>query len=389
MFKEEFAACCVSDCVTAKASTSDAITGVLMITLKPEQKKLLRLVAVLVGVGLLLLFLVKAAPYIAPLIIALLLYVITAPLVKLLHKKLKINNQITAVLSVVILLGVVITLLVLLISRIVSEVQSFIVNLPTISQGLYVQLDAIVDILQEHLDLLPPRLVDTLMSSVQSLMARVVSAVGSAASYSIAIITGLPRALIFIVATIVCTFMLILDNEKMVAFTKRQFPETWLNAYATAKKGLLNALLGYIRAQLVMVCITFTELLIAFSILNVRYALLLALLIALVDMLPVFGAGLFLIPWFSYSFLMADYRMGIGLLVLYALTIIIRQIIEPRVLGRNIGVYPMLTLLALYAGLKLWGVGGLFMGPITVLLYKAVLDFYLKGKPLKDYLSPD
>jgi sporulation integral membrane protein YtvI len=168
-----------------------------------------------------------------------------------------------------------------------------------------------------------------------------------------------------------------------------QLPESWISRVLKIKKDLFVAIFGYIKAALIIMAITFTELLIGLSIIGVEYPLMLAFLIAIIDALPVLGTGGILIPWSLYSFVTGDIRMGISLIALYLVVLVIRQIVEPKVVGQQIGVYPLLTLLAMYIGLKMIGFAGLILGPITFLLIRNILTTIYKNRPIKDIIGFD
>ena len=120
---------------------------------------------------------------------------------------------------------------------------------------------------------------------------------------------------------------------------------------------------------------------------SIKYSLLFAFLIAIIDALPVLGTGGVLIPWAVYSFLTNDIKMGISILVLYLVVLVIRQIVEPKVVGHQIGVYPLLTLTAMYAGLRLMGFAGLILGPITFLLIRNIIIAIYKNRTFKDIIG--
>ena len=126
---------------------------------------------------------------------------------------------------------------------------------------------------------------------------------------------------------------------------------------------------------------------IGFNIIGVSYSLLLAFIISVFDAFPIFGVGGFLIPWAIYSFFTGSIRMGISLFILYFIVLIVRQTVEPKILGNQIGVHPLVTLIAMYTGLKLLGFIGLILGPITALLFKNIISGMLRNRPLKEFIE--
>ena len=139
---------------------------------------------------------------------------------------------------------------------------------------------------------------------------------------------------------------------------------------------------GYFKAQFKIMFVVYILLVIGFAILDVHFSFLLALLIAFLDFLPFFGTGTALIPWAVYQLVTGDYRMLIGLLILYGVTQLVRQLIQPKLVGDSMGVNPLLTLVLLYVGYRIGSVLGMIfavpVGMIVINLYKAgAFDYIL------------
>jgi sporulation integral membrane protein YtvI len=128
----------------------------------------------------------------------------------------------------------------------------------------------------------------------------------------------------------------------------------------------------YARAYLLIMLIAFCEMFLGLVILSQSYAYLLAIIIALIDILPVLGAGTVLVPWGIVALLGGDLRLGAGLLVLYGVSSIIRELIEPKIVGESLGIHPLASLFASFAGLTLFGIFGMIVAPFAVLLIKEI-----------------
>ncbi|MBQ9151494.1 MAG: sporulation integral membrane protein YtvI [Clostridia bacterium] len=129
----------------------------------------------------------------------------------------------------------------------------------------------------------------------------------------------------------------------------------------------------YLRACLLLGLLTFAQMFIGLALLRIPYAFILAFLIALVDFLPLLGTGIILIPWAAVSLLLGEIKLGIGLLVLYAVSSVIRQILEPKLIGEGLGLHPLLSLVSMYAGLRLFGVWGMILAPLVTAGIKSVV----------------
>ncbi len=148
------------------------------------------------------------------------------------------------------------------------------------------------------------------------------------------------------------------------AFLSRRIPRERLHSVCAAGRRMRGAVGGWLLAQCKLMGLTFLLLAAGFALLRLRYALLWALGVALVDALPVLGTGTVLLPWACVCLLRGDGGRALGLLGLYTLIALTRSALEPRLLGRHLGLDPLLTLMALYAGYKLWGIGGMLLAPL-------------------------
>jgi sporulation integral membrane protein YtvI len=172
---------------------------------------------------------------------------------------------------------------------------------------------------------------------------------------------------------IISTYYFAVERVKINCFFLSLCPKSLRPLLKTAKDLLTDTVGKYLRAYGTLFAITLAELLLAFWLMGVEYAFVLAMVIALVDILPIFGAGIVLVPWGIISIISENYGRGIALLAVYAAITVIRQIIEPKIVGRFIGLSPLGTLAAIYLGLKLMGVGGIFIFPIGAIVIKKLL----------------
>lgn len=183
------------------------------------------------------------------------------------------------------------------------------------------------------------------------------------------ILRALPAILLFVAAWVLACFYFCLDLERIHAALRTMVPAKWRRNVGDLRRRAAGTALRWLRAYLLLLGLTFGELLIGFAILGVDYAFLLALLIALIDVLPVLGVGTVLLPWAAVVLMGGQYSFGVGLIILYAVVLIVRQIAEPRIIGGSIGLHPLLTLAAMYIGFRLFGVAGIFLSPAAALAF--------------------
>lgn len=188
------------------------------------------------------------------------------------------------------------------------------------------------------------------------------------------VISRVPHILLFLMTALLSAYLFSSERERLAQTARRYILEAW---YARGKKiikRLKSALGGYVRAQLRLSLVVLAVSGVGLLLLRQNNAVTLAVIIALVDALPVFGAGTVLIPWGVLSFLRGEASLGVGLLALYALCAVGRAFLEPRFLGKQIGLDPLVTLMALYAGFRLFGILGMILLPVAVILLKQLYE---------------
>lgn len=185
---------------------------------------------------------------------------------------------------------------------------------------------------------------------------------------------AIPRALIFILMTVIASVYFSLELEWVNDTVARLLPKNVLLWLSRFRRGFFSVGLSYIRAYLFLMLITFTVMLVGLVILRRPYALLLAFIIAALDCLPVIGVGTVLIPWSLYELILGESYVGIGLIILFILYEIVRQFAEPRIVGKNLGIHPIITLVLIYLGYSLFGIVGLLLVPIATVLVNIMTD---------------
>lgn len=176
-------------------------------------------------------------------------------------------------------------------------------------------------------------------------------------------------ALTFFTA-VLSAFMISARLPKLRLWARRQLSEGPLSGIPTALGKVRRALMGWLKAQLKLSGMSFSILLTGFLILRVPYAPVWALLIAIVDAVPLLGTGTVLVPWALVCFFQGSHMRGVGLLGIFAVTALTRSTLEPRLVGRQLGLDPLITLAALYTGFKLWGIGGMLLAPVLSVAVK-------------------
>ncbi len=183
---------------------------------------------------------------------------------------------------------------------------------------------------------------------------------------------ALPNAALFLLVTLLAAFYFASDIGSVNSFLSSLLPKKPRKLAFLVKNELFSVVFGYLRAYSALCLMTFTELYIGFLLIGTEYRLLSALLISLIDILPVLGTGAVLVPWGLFELWLGDLRRGICLLVLYGVITLVRELAEPRIVGGFLGLHPAFALLAMYAGLRLFGIAGLFLLPMAFVVGKNV-----------------
>ncbi len=204
------------------------------------------------------------------------------------------------------------------------------------------------------------------------LLAEVGSAVPGVLS---AILKALPELLLGLVVTVIAAFYFTLDGDRIKSGIRSVLPESAKAMLAHIKKEAAVAAIGYLRSYSLILLITFAEIFFGLSVLGVEYSLLIAAITAVVDILPILGVGIVLLPWALFALVTKDIFLGVGLLILYVITVVVRQFIEPRIVGENLGLHPLLTLAAFYLGYRLFGFAGILIAPLALVAWRALRTY--------------
>lgn len=351
-----------------------------------NKKKVMRIIIILLiilGIYLLL----RLSAYCIPFIIAFILSSLIEPLVRFLEKKIRIPRKVGSVFSILLVLGILGTVIGLVITRLVKEIINVYEQINVIFGSMQLFIEAMIEKVNNLYISLPKTISDTVDQYFAEAAANAKEILRPLIEKLTSFTLSLPQALLFLVVTILATYFMTSDRNKINSFLDRQFPVQWMEKTRMVVNKLFFALFGWLKAQLILMTVTFTELTIAFLILNIQNTLLLALIIAVVDALPVFGVGTVLIPWGIVEIISGHYQRGISLLLLYIILIVVRQLIEPKIVGQQIGVHPLATLFSMYLGLQLFGILGMIIGPVLMVIIKTVFGTILNTEDIKKWLQ--
>lgn len=353
---------------------------------RPYWKVAVSLAFSLVGTVLCLYFGYKLLGFFMPFVIGWVIASIASPVVNWLEKRMKLIKKWGSALIIIGVLGVLGLLIYLLVSTISREIVSLIQNMPDMYQDLEAGMETIGENLKGIFHLLPVGVQEgwhTMMNNLEQTMGDMIGrlsepTVSAAGRFA----KGIPSALIATIVTFISAYFFIAQREDVIGLAKKIAPNALVTRMTMVTDNLKYAVGGYFRAQLKIMVVVYMLLLAGFLLLGIHFAFLLAFLIAFLDFLPFFGTGTALIPWAVYKFMMGNYKMVAGLLILYGVTQLVRQLIQPKLVGDSMGLKPLVTLVLLYAGYKAGGVFAMIfavpVGLIVINLYQAgAFDYIL------------
>lgn len=353
---------------------------------RPYWKVVVSLLFSLIGTVLFIFVGVKCLFLFMPFVIGWFISFIASPVVNWLEKRLKIVKKLgSAIIIILVLVGVVL-LLYFAVSRIWREISALIQNMPQLYKELESGMDKVGDTMSGIFNMLPEGIQNSWHTMVQNLdknmgelMSRIseptVTAAGNFAK-------RIPSILIATIVTVISAYFFIAEREDIIVWSKKIAPDSIVRRMTMVMDNLKYAVGGYFKAQFKIMLVVFIILLAGFFMMGVHFQILLAILIAFLDFLPFFGTGTALIPWAVYQLMVGDYKTAITLVIIYGVTQLVRQLIQPKLVGDSMGLNPLITLILLYAGYKFGGVLGMIfavpLGMIVMNLLKAgAFDYIL------------
>lgn len=313
-----------------------------------------------------------------PFLIALALAAVMEPTVQRLRQRLHVRRSFAAAVVTTLLLLTLGGSMTVLLIRLAAELQAWSTRLPE-AMARFPQLwNGMLDRVDSWYVSCPAFLRSTLDGMASQLMAEGPSLAGTVSGWIMeaasSLLAALPRISLFLITTVLAIYFASLSYPAILAFLKRQLPESWQKRCRSAAQCCRSTILKWIRAELLLILITFLILLGGFTWMGLDFALLAAAFTALVDALPVLGVGAVLIPWALLSLLLGDTGQALALLALYAVTSLTHSLVEPRLLAGQADLPPITALLAMYLGFHFMGVGGMILLPIFLLLVKQLQD---------------
>lgn len=313
--------------------------------------------------------------YLLPILMPFVIGFVVASIVQLPLNRLKLKGprrkKAAAIVLCLAFYALLVALMILFFYKVISEIGNFAASVPDLfTEHVYPFIWIVGDQVQlflEPIDMTLAQLVNEVGKTVATTLAKYATefsgwAVKALASGAVSI----PGMLLQIIITIVSSFYIAADYRTVVEFLKKLIPAAQREAVVDVINYARTAVLVYIKSYSIMFCVTFVILWAGFLLLDIPYAVGLAFGIAFFDLMPILGVGGILLPWGAAALVMGKFKIAIGVVLLYVVIAAARHTLEPRIVGKEIGLHPLATLVAMIVGLKLAGLVGMLMLPISL-----------------------
>jgi len=323
-----------------------------------------------------------------PFVVGLLVSMIANPMVKFLEKKVKLLRKHSSAIIIILVIALIVGAGAFVITIIVREAKELITDWPEIEKDLtatfnniYIYINKITATLpasfRNAIDKAIAGLSDSVSTYIKELPMPSVSDAGN-------VMTNIADGFLTVIVTILSAYFFAACRDELISGLQKRLPESFVNYWKMVYGNFIAAIGGYFKAQFKIMLILVVIMFAGFEILRVNYSFLIALGIALLDVLPVFGTGAVLWPWAIIEMISGNYVRAIGFVVIYLICQVVKQVLQPKMVGDSIGMHPLLALLAMFIGYRLYGVLGMIIfipiGMVLVNMYRiGMFERFIKG----------
>ncbi|HSI67806.1 MAG TPA: sporulation integral membrane protein YtvI [Planococcus sp. (in: firmicutes)] len=323
-----------------------------------------------------LLIIVYILPVAVPLIIALITAILLEPLVKFMQTRFKWQRK-SAVITVFIAFLLVISgILYWTVTKLIGQIIQFSKAMPEYINSLSDMWTNVENFFLRTTRDMPLEVVSSLETEFAVVLGDMRNWTLSILNYDTVtnLLTGIPAFLVSFIVFVIALFLFMLDLENLKVLLFKRLKESTAEKVRFMAARLSKVVFGFLKAQFLVSLIIFAVSLVSLYIIVPEYALVMSLVIWIVDFIPILGSIIVLTPWFIYQFISGDIVLGTQLAILALILLVIRRTVEPKLMGSQIGLSPLATLIAMFIGLKLFGFIGFFVGPLMVILYTSARE---------------
>ncbi len=320
--------------------------------------------------------------YLAPLVVAVVFSWLVKPIAKPLEKlfsKIKIPKKIGALIATLAVFGALGAMLTWLIMALTGEAKEFLSHLPSYIDSLYDYITKVYGLATDHIqdsigDEALAVVYELLMTALGKTAEMASSIAASIVSLTIGLVAKMPDVILFVLFMIMETYYVVADRHDIGNFFRRHLPEKVADGGAEIKDVMISGVKAQVVTAIVQMVAAAVILAFGFTVLDINYALMLAIIISVLDALPVIGAGLIMFPMMGYYLVVGDFVMLAGTVALYFIVQVVKRFMEPKLLGKQMSLNQLATMVSMYAGYVFMGYIGLLIGPLMLKLFMAILS---------------
>ena len=334
----------------------------------------------------------KLAVFFMPFLVAFVISLMLEPIIKFIMKKTKLTRRTSSIIVFIIAIVIICGILVWGITTLISEASNLLTNLNTYIDTGYNMFQTLVSSIDLSKINVPEEVMNIVQNSGMEFLETATDWAKGVLTNVIDFITSMPTLGVYTGISLIALYFICVDKIYMIDQLEHHLPETWVKRIGVHLRTLVKSLGGYLKAELILVLISFFISLVGLYIFyfigwNIEFPLIIAIGIAFIDALPIFGSGTVMIPWAGILAFSGDMKLAIGIFVLWCIMSIVRQLIEPRIVSGQIGIHPIFTLIAMYTGFRFLGVWGLLLGPIVLIILKNIYGTVIDRGVVKSILE--
>lgn len=335
--------------------------------------------------------------FLYPLLIALCLAFFYHPIVLFITNRFNLPKLLVTIITVVLSFIILLTISLWFISEVVQGIIFFIEFIPKHFTSFIIFIEQVYEqyilpiyerLFTGNKQPLMKQSISQMMTNVQN---NVISLLEGIVMKVLSFLAIFPYSFAMSLFILVATILITNDWIELRNRLQTIMPQRLNKKIASTFNHFKTLLINYFKAQLIIVMVTAIIIFSGLLLLNIEHALTITFFTALVDLLPIIGTGVIFVPWIVYLFLNGNFPLTIGITFLYIFVVVVRQMIEPKIISQHLGVRPLTALLCLFFGVQLWGVGGLIIAPFLLIfgqtlvkagVFPAIWNF-IKGTPMK------
>lgn len=311
-------------------------------------------------------------PFFLPFFVGMIIAAVNAPFVRIFEKNLKIKRPIAVAISMFLTISLLAMLLISSALNIYNELVKLQSNMPVYYDSTFNNLKGLYDKAMNLYNHLPSNVSDSINQNLVGLKDRSEVLLEKLISGMMSTVSSIPRMIVFSVVSLLSAFFINSDSRRLKIFFSKQIPKELHKSLEGFRADALRAFVGYIKAVFILMGITCFLVTVGLFIMGADYAILMGLIVGLSEAIPLFGTGIVMIPWILWNLIAGNNSMALGLFIIFILGVVVRQILEPKIVGDKMGLHPLATLAAMYLGTEIFGFAGLFIGPLSLIILKSI-----------------